>query len=72
MPGNIEVYVESPNVLRYLAGEILPFNLQPSGKQSGDLGGVSARFEWKSEQVIRVIVTTQAEADVLLAALSPK
>ncbi len=74
MPGNIEVCVQpevAPAPL-YLAGEILPFDLQPTGKQGGDLGGVFGRFEWKYGQVVRVVVATQAEADVLLAALSPK
>ena len=72
MPGNIAVYVQPSTVSRYLAGEILPFNIQPTGKQDGNLGGVLARFEWKYEQMIRVVVDTQEQADVLLAALSPK
>jgi len=70
--GNIEVHVEQPGVPRHLAGEILPFHIQPTGKQSGDLGGVTVRFEWAYGQVVRVIVATQAEADVLLAGLSPR
>ncbi len=72
MPGNIDVYVQPPTAPRYLVGEILPFNIQPTGKQGGDLGGVFAQFERKYEQVIGVVVATQAEADVLVAALSPK
>jgi hypothetical protein len=68
----IEVHVERSGTPRRLVGELLPFTIQPTGKDSGDLGGVIARFEWEYGQVVRVIVATQAEANALLASLAPK